>query len=82
MINLYIDFDGVIMNTIEVGYQKIIESGQEINEQTCTEMFCGLIWKDFLNKECSEINNSIQCIQKIIDSDLFNVNILSHVKSL
>lgn len=82
MINLYIDFDGVIMNTIEVGYKKITDSGKEINEQTCTEMYSNLDWKKFLNKECCEINNSIECIQKIIDSDMFNINILSHVHSL
>lgn len=82
MINLYIDFDGVIMNTIEVGYKKITDSGNKINEQTCTEMFSNLDWKIFLNKECSHINNSIECIQKIIDSNMFNINILSHVNSL
>ena len=82
MINLYIDFDGVIMNTIEVGYKKITESGQEINEETCKEMFSGLNWKTFLNKECSPINNSIECIQKVVDSNIFNVNILSHVNTI
>ena len=82
MINLYIDFDGVIMNTIEVGYKKIIESGQEINEVTCKKMFSGLNWKRFLNKECCPINNSIECIQKIIDSNMFNVNILSHINTI
>ena len=82
MINLYIDFDGVIMNTIEIGYKKITDSGKEINEETCKEMFSRLDWKDFLNKECSQINNSIECIQRIIDSNMFNINILSHINSL
>jgi len=82
MINLYIDFDGVIMNTIEIGYKKITESGKEINQETCIKMFSELDWKTFLNKECSQINNSIECIQKIIDSEIFNINILSHVNTI
>lgn len=82
MINLYIDFDGVIMNTIEVGYSMIKNSGKEINNESCFDFYSTLDWKNFLNKECSQINNSIENIQKIIDSNLFNVNILSHVTNL
>lgn len=81
MINLYIDFDGVIMNTIEVGYKKMDELGLERNSENCISFYGNLDWKKFL-KECQEINNSIECIQKIIDSNLFNVNILSHINSL
>jgi len=82
MINLYIDFDGVIMNTIEVGYAEIKSAGLEINSETCNNYYSTLNWKEFLNKKCVQINNSIECIQKIIDSNIFNVNILSHVVSL
>ncbi len=82
MINLYIDFDGVIMNTIEVGYDEIKKSGLEINNESCNNYYSNLDWKEFLNRKCKPINNSIECIQKIIDSNLFNVNILSHVVSL
>lgn len=82
MINLYIDFDGVIMNTIEVGYKEIKDLGQEVCDESCTNYYSNLNWKEFLNKKCSPINNSIECIQKIIDSNMFNVNILSHVVSL
>ena len=82
MINLYIDFDGVIMNTIEVGYNMIKANGSEVNSDTCEEFFTNLNWKDFLNKKCSQINDSINCIQKLIDSNLFNLSILSHVNSL
>ena len=82
MINLYIDFDGVIMNTIEVGYQEIKNSGFEINDESCINYYSNLDWKEFLNKKCKPINNSLECIQKIIDSNMFNVNILSHINSL
>ena len=82
MVNLYIDFDGVIMNTIEVGYDEIKKQGYEINQESCEKYYSNLDWKIFLNKKCSPINNSIECIQKLIDSKLFNINILSHVNSL
>ncbi|MBE6152881.1 MAG: hypothetical protein E7166_01450 [Firmicutes bacterium] len=82
MINLYIDFDGVIMNSIEVGYEEIKKLGLEVNEETCKNYFTNIDWHEFLNKKCEPINNSIECIQSIIDSNLFNVNILSHVVSL
>ena len=82
MINLYIDFDGVILNTIEIGYNEIKNLGLEVNSETCQNYYSTLDWKTFLNKQCSQINNSIECIQKIIDSNMFNVNILSHVVSL
>lgn len=82
MINLYIDFDGVIMNTIEVSYQMMEKMGIEKNYDNAKKFYEELDWKDFLNKKCSQINDSIKCIQKIIDSNLFNVSILSHVVSL
>ena len=82
MINLYIDFDGVILNTIEISYKMIQDSGLEVNEESCRNFYSALDWKDFINKRCRPINNSIECIQKIIDSNLFNVNILSHVTTL
>lgn len=81
MINLYIDFDGVIMNTIEVGYKMMEDLNLEINNENCMSFYGNLNWDKFL-KQCEQINNSIECIQKIIDSNLFNVNILSHVTSL
>lgn len=82
MINLYIDFDGVIMNTIEVGYDMFDKLGIEKNEDNVGKFYSELNWKDFINKKCSQINDSIDCIKKIIDSGLFNVSILSHVVSL
>lgn len=83
MINLYIDFDGVIMNTIEISYKELEKLNINPKEFDKTqEYFRDLDWKEFLNKKCTPINDSIECIQKIIDSNLFNVNILSHINSL
>ena len=82
MINLYIDFDGVIMNTIEVGYKMVDEMGIKKTVESVGDFYRNLDWEDFLNNKCTQINGSINCIQKIIDSNLFNVNILSHVTCL
>ena len=80
MINLYIDFDGVILNTIEVGYKRIQDSGLELNEENCRNFYFNLDWESFL-KECKNNIKSYK-LPVIIDSNLFNVNILSHVISL
>lgn len=80
MINLYIDFDGVILNTIDVSYKMIDDLGLNTEEEVYN-FYSNLNWTSFISK-CEQINNSILCIQKIIDSNLFNVNILSHVVSL
>ena len=82
MVDLYIDFDGVIMNTIEVGYRMVEEMGLEINYDNVGDFYKNLNWEDFLNNRCSQINDAMECIRKIVDSNLYNVSILSHVISL
>ena len=82
MINLYIDFDGVILNTIDVSYGMLKDLGISHRDyDRVGEFYANLDWKKFL-KECNPINDSINCIKKIIDSNMFNVNILSHVTGL
>ena len=82
MKNLYIDFDGVILNTIEEGYNNMRKLGLDPkNSSDCGKYFEALDWKDFIN-HTSQINNSIDNIQKIIDSNRFNVSILTHINSL
>lgn len=81
MTNLYIDFDGVILNTIEISYNEMKKLKIMDNPIKIMEYYRNLDWKKFLNI-CKPINDSINCIQKIIDSNIFNVNILSHVNSL
>ena len=62
MKNLYIDFDGVIVDSIRVTYDM-------------------LNWKQILSLT-PIINDSFTCIDKIIDSNKFNISILTHVNSL
>lgn len=78
MKNLYIDFDGVIVNTIEVSYKMAKESGIDDNYEAYYDFFKKLDWGSVLEK-CEPINDSFNCIQKILDSKKFNVSILTHV---
>ena len=79
--NLYIDFDGVIYNSIEVSY-KIAEK-ENINKsyEEYYQFFKNLDWCAVLEKS-KEINDAFGCIKKNIDSGKFNVFILTHVVSL
>ena len=82
MRNLYIDFDGVIMDTINVTYDMIREIGiPEGDENTISKFYMDLDWK-YLLSVTGDINNGLEMIQKIIDSNKFNVAILTHVYSL
>ena len=80
MRNLYIDFDGVIMDTINVTYDMIKELGLK-DEDEVSKFYKDLDWK-YLLSVTGDINDGIQMIQKIIDSNKFNVAILTHVYSL
>lgn len=77
--NLYIDFDGVILDTINPLYQKLQEDN--IPEDKIKDFFINYDWTKII-KDQYIINDSIDCIQKIIDSNKFNLAILTHVNSL
>lgn len=82
MINLYIDFDGVIMDTIEKSYCMFEKLGFDSKDfDRVVEFYKNLDWKVFLN-QTEEINDSFKNIDRIVESDLFNVNILTHVTTL
>ena len=81
MKKLYIDFDGVILNTIEKSYE--ILKNKNINTKDfieVTKFYRSLNWNEFI-KECNQINDSILCLKKLIDSKMFDVNILTHVNT-
>ncbi len=82
MRQLYIDFDGVILDTITYPYEYVEKKlGLEINQENMGKFYSELDWKDFL-KKVPVINDSIGCIQKIMESNLFEVSILTHVTTL
>ena len=78
---LYIDFDGVILNTIEVSYKRIREQyGENPTHEDSAKFYRSINWNKFLN-ECTPINNGLENLQKLIDSKLFDVTVLTHVLS-
>lgn len=82
MKNLYIDFDGVILDTIKVTYELLKKEGiDKKDEPNVIRFYSRLDWKDLL-LTTPIINDAHITIQKVIDSGRFNVTILTHVVSL
>lgn len=81
MKQLYIDFDGVILDTLTKNYEILRENGIDIKDyDKVTEFFRELDWKKTI-EETEQINDSINEIKKICASKKFNVYILTHVNS-
>lgn len=81
MKQLYIDFDGVILDTMTKSYIEIEKAGiDKTDEQAVMAYFRNVDW-DILIKETDEINDSINEIKKICASKKFNVYILTHINS-
>ncbi len=81
MIDLYIDFDGVIADTITPTYSQFQKMGIRLNETNkIIDFYRKLDWHDFLSKT-EELNNSLDEIKQIMRSKLFNVHILTHITS-
>ena len=82
MKNLYIDFDGVIMDTIKVTYDMLdrLEVNREDFEKM-SEFYENLNWKKILSLT-PIINDSFNCIKKLLCCEKFNIAILTHVNSL
>lgn len=79
-INLYIDFDGVILDTNTPIYREL-EKIESLNDEKILEFFEQYPWGKLLSDDLI-INDSINCLKKIIKSDKFNLAILTHVNSL
>ena len=81
MKDLYIDFDGVIYNSIEVSYKMAEDEKISKDYESYYQFFKNLDWCEVLEKS-SEINDAFNCIRKIIDSGKFKVFVLTHVVSM
>lgn len=78
---LYIDFDGVILDTIDVSYKRIKELyGDNPTKEDVGTFYKNLDWNKFL-EECDQINHSLDNLQKLINSKLYDVAILTHVQT-
>jgi hypothetical protein len=81
MKQLYIDFDGVILDTMTKTYKELEEKGIDKKDQDkVREYFRNIDWKKLI-EETEQINDSINEIKKICDSKKFNVYILTHINS-
>jgi len=78
-LKLYLDFDGVILDTINIACKRIKELNITEEEQI-QQYYKNIDWVSLL-KETNQINNSIENIKKIIKSNLYDVEILTHVNS-
>ena len=82
MINLYIDFDGVILDTINVTMELMNQQNIDIKDVgKVRKFYTTLDWQHVLSIT-PEINDSLSSIQKLLDTKLFNISILTHVNSL
>lgn len=82
MINLYIDFDGVILDTITITSKLMEEQKIDLEDRPAVQKFFSELDWNYLLSTTPEINDSLSCIQKIIDTKLFDVSILTHINSL
>lgn len=81
MIDLYIDFDGVIIDTITSSYAMLKKLGISPKEtEKVINFYRKLDWQSFL-KQTKEINNAFEEIKQIMKSELFNVHVLTHITS-
>lgn len=81
MKQLYIDFDGVILDTMAKTYEELDKLGIDKKDfAKVTEFFRNADWKKLI-EETEEINDSINEIKKICASKKFNVYILTHINS-
>lgn len=81
MKQLYIDFDGVILDTMTKSYEELNKRGIDLKDkEKVMAFFRELDWKKLIEKT-EPINDSINEIKKICKSKKFNVYILTHINS-
>ena len=78
-IKLYLDFDGVILDTIDRMYG-MLEEQNIVESDDIADFFRNLDWQSVI--DISEpINDSINNIKRIIDTGFYDITVLSHVFS-
>lgn len=82
MKRLYIDFDGVIMDTIPLLYDALAKSKIDASNELSTRNFFATYNFDKIINDDNILNNSIDDIKKLIESNRFEISILTHVNSL
>ena len=82
MRRLYIDFDGVVMDTIPLLYNELEKNGVELGDEASIRKVFGSFDFGTIIKDKNILNDSIDCIHKLIESKRFEISFLSHVNSL
>ncbi len=82
MIKLYIDFDGVILDTAKK-FEFLLNSGMipRKDKKAVLEFFTNIDWPNLI-RNTNQINNSIDKIKLLDKSNLYDIAILTHVLSL
>lgn len=79
--NLYLDFDGVIVDTISITYKMIEDTGIDLKDsEKVKDFYINLNWFKLLN-EAKQINNSFECIRELQKTNLYSMSILTTVHS-
>ena len=83
MKNLYIDFDGVILDTITPVYNLAKKLNLDVKTQTKEVglLYSKIDWETLID-ESEELSDSINSIKKLKESGKFNISILTHINSL
>ena len=83
MRRLYIDFDGVVLDTIPPLYEKLVQGGVSLDEpeEKRVAWFSKYDYSEII-KDKYILNDSINCINKLLESKRFEISFLSHVHSL
>ena len=80
--NLYLDFDGVIVDSIKVTYRMMEKKGISLEDtQKVREFYQELDWFKLLDS-INQINNSIRHIKALEKEGTYNLYILTTVNSL
>lgn len=77
MQKLYLDCDGVILDTIKRSYKMLKESGI-IGEDAVTKFYSSIDWEKLI-EESGEINDSLNKIKVLLN--YFDIQILTHVNT-
>ena len=82
MRRLYIDFDGVVMDTIPPLYAALEKSGTDVSDNAQVRVFMSTFDFNSIVNDDNILNDSIECINKLIDSKRFDISFLTHINSL
>ena len=74
MKRLYIDFDGVVMDTIPELYDALEKSGTDVSNHREISIFFSTFDFTRVVNDKNILNDSIECIKKLQESKLFEIS--------